>query len=249
MMPLMHGDPTRRRLPVELLLAAACAAAACGGGAPVGDRSAHEAEWVALFDGESLEGWRGFRRDEAPESWTVSDGAIHFVSADGDINTGLITSDRYDDFELIFEWKVAPGGNSGVFFRVTEEQDAIWKTGPEYQVVDNVNHPDGRRPVSAAGSNYGLHGPDTDRARPPGQWNEARLLAQGARVEHWLNGHRTAAYDLWDEAWEAAVAASPFRDHRSYGRSRSGHIALQEGGPVWYRTLRVRRVRAEGPAS
>jgi hypothetical protein len=212
-----------------------------------GGAALSEAEWAEgwqiLFDGRSLEGWRGFGREDVPDGWQVSeDGAIHFTRSDGDINTGLITEERFDDFELRLDWKVAPLGNSGIFFRVTEDEDAIWKTGPEYQVVDNVNHPDGQRPESSAGSNYGLHGPDQDHARPAGEWNEARIAVHGADVEHWLNGQKVVEYDLWSEDWERRVAASPFRDVPAYGRSRTGHIALQEGGPVWYRNIRIRRL-------
>lgn len=197
--------------------------------------------WQVLFDGESLDGWRGFRADDIPEGWTLSDdGALHFTSSEGDINQGLITEDQYADFDLRFEWRVAPAGNSGVFFHVTEEEDAIWKTGPEYQIVDNEGHPDGANPLAAAGANYGLYGPVENFANAAGEYNDGRIVVRGGHVEHFLNGHQIVKYDLGSEEWDDLVSESSFGDLTAYGRSGSGHIALQEGGPVWYRNIRIR---------
>jgi hypothetical protein len=201
--------------------------------------------WQELFDGESLAGWRGFRQQDVPDGWTVSeDGAIHFTTSEGDINAGLLTEEEFSDFDLRFEWRVAPGGNSGVFFHVTEDDDTIWKTGPEYQIVDNLGHADGENPVTSAGSNYGLHGPDENHAKPAGEYNEGRVVVRDGLVQHFLNGHKVVEYELGSAEWEAFVADSPFAQMPAYGRTGSGHIALQEGGPVWYRNIRIRRLES-----
>lgn len=198
------------------------------------------ADPIVLFDGASFDGWRGFQREDIPEGWTISDdGALHFTTAEGDINTGLITVEEFSDFDLRFEWRVAPGGNSGVFFHVAEEEDAIWKTGPEYQLVDNTDHADGDNPETSAGSNYGLHGPDENFARPAGEYNEGRIVVRDGRVEHYLNGQKVVDYELGSDGWEALVAESPFQEHAQYGRTGRGHIALQEGGPVWIRNVTI----------
>lgn len=197
--------------------------------------------WRVLFDGESLDGWRGFRSDGVPEGWTVTDdGALHYTTAEGDINQGIMTEEQFSDFDLRFEWRVAPGGNSGVFFHVTEDEDTIWKTGPEYQIVDNAGHPDGQNPVTSAGANYSLYGPEENYANPADEYNDGRIVVRGGHVEHFLNGRSVVEYDLESAEWNERIAESSFSDLPAYGRSGSGHIALQEGGPVWYRNIRIR---------
>jgi hypothetical protein len=193
--------------------------------------------WRRLFDGRTTEGWRGFRRDAMPAGWQVVDGALTRVAAGGDI----ITTEQFGSFELALEWKVAPGGNSGIFFNVTEDADYVWQTGPEYQILDDVGHRDGHTPETSAGSNYALHAPATAAAKPAGEWNSTRLLVRGDRVEHWLNGGLIVSYELGSDEWKALVAASKFRDMPGYGRARRGHIALQDhGDPVAFRNIRIR---------
>jgi hypothetical protein len=193
--------------------------------------------WRLLFDGRTTAGWRGFRRAELPTGWQVVDGTLARVGPGGDI----ITEDQFDSFELALDWKVAPGGNSGIFFHVTEDADHVWETGPELQILDDAGHRDGLLPETSAGSNYALHAPAEDVVRPAGEWNRVRLVVRGDHVEHWLNGVRIVAYELGSADWQARVAASKFADMPGYGRARRGHIALQDhGDPVWFRNLRIR---------
>ena len=121
----------------------------------------------------------------------------------------------------------------------------VWKSGPEMQVLDNERHPDGRVPETSAGSNYGLHAPTTATAvHPAGTWNTVRLVVDGSRVEHWLNGIKIVEYHLETPEWEAMVAATKFDTLPFYGRVPSGHIALQDHGDwVAYRNVKIRRLR------
>jgi hypothetical protein len=195
--------------------------------------------WRLLFDGRTTDGWRGFRQAAMPAGWRVEDGALTRAAPAGDI----VTVDQFGSFELALEWRVAPGGNSGIFFHVTEDADHVWQTGPEYQILDDEGHRDGLLPETSAGSNYALHAPAVAAARPAGEWNSARLVVRGDHVEHWLNGERIVAYELGSPEWEALVAASKFRDMPAYGRARRGHIALQDHGDlVAYRNLRIREL-------
>ncbi|MBL8862842.1 MAG: DUF1080 domain-containing protein [Planctomycetes bacterium] len=195
------------------------------------------AGWKLLFDGASLSGWRHFRADGPVRGWSVVDGALVRTGPGGD----LVTADLFADFELALEWRVEAGGNSGVFFRVADQGTHVWETGAEMQVLDNEGHPDGRNPLTSAGSNYALHAPQRDTTRPVGMWNEARLVVDGARVEHWLNGEQVVEYELWTDAWRAAVAASKFAGLPQYGLARAGRIALQDHGDrVAYRNVRIR---------
>jgi hypothetical protein len=199
---------------------------------------AQTGEWRSLFDGTSTAGWRGYRQKTLPQGWKVVDEALTRNGAGGDI----ITIDQFGDFELVLEWKVAPGGNSGIFFRVTEEDEIMWHSAPEIQVIDNA-YKGGLKPAQRAGANYDLHPPTTDAARKPGEWNELRLLVTGTHVEQWLNGVKVVEYEIGSADWERRVRASKFRDYPAYGRARRGHIGLQDhGDAVAYRNIRVREL-------
>jgi hypothetical protein len=108
------------------------------------------------------------------------------------------------------------------------------------QVLDNAGHPDGRSPLTSAGSNYALHAPSIDATRPVGEWNEARIVRRGNRIAQWLNGTRVVEYELGTAEWRALVDGSKFAEWPDYGVHSEGHIGLQDhGNPVWFRNLRI----------
>lgn len=194
--------------------------------------------WKLLFDGQSLQGWRGYGKDHVPTAWQVQDGALAFTT-EGE-GGDLMTEEEFADFDLRLEWKISAGGNSGIFFRVSEGPDYSFQTGPEMQVLDNGAHADGGNPKTSAGSNYALHAPASDVTRPVGQWNSVRLLVQGDHVEHWMNGVKLLEYTLWNDAWEKLVAESKFASMPGYGRSKKGHIVVQDhGNKVWFRNIKI----------
>ena len=168
------------------------------------------------------------------------DGALARVGAGGDI----VTVDRFENFELRFEWQVEEGGNSGVFFGVTEEGEGpVWHSGPEFQLLHNAGHPDGRAPITSAGSNFAVHPPAADVTRPVGEWNTSRLIVDDGRVEHWMNGVHLLTYRLGDADWRARVEASKFAALPRYGRVRRGHVAIQDhGDPVRFRNVLIREL-------
>ena len=196
-----------------------------------------EGGWRSLFDGRTTAGWRGFRTDSMPAGWQVVDGALTRVGSGGDI----VTVEQFGDFELELEWNVAPGGNSGIMFHVTEDSSATYMSGPEMQVLDDAAHRDGLSRLTAAGSNYALDAAPAGVVKPAGQWNAVRLVVRGAHVEHWLNGVKVVEYELWTPQWQAKVQASKFAQWPGYGLARRGHIALQDHGDrVAYRNIRIR---------
>jgi hypothetical protein len=214
---------------------APAAAAAANGPSP---REAADG-WRPLFDGRTLAGWRGYRRAAPPAGWQVVDGAITRVAGGGD----LMTDEEFGSFELALEWKISPGGNSGIIYRVVEDSSLayVWQSGPEFQVLDNAAHADGRDPLTSAGSNFALYAPVRDVTRPVGEWNDARIVVSGSHVEHWLNGVKLLEYELGGPEWEGRVQASKFRTMPRYGRGARGHIALQEHEAwVAYRNIRIR---------
>jgi hypothetical protein len=197
------------------------------------------AGWQLLFDGESLEHWRGFKQDAAPAGWVIDDAAIHRAGEGGD----LVSRETYDDFELRIDWRVGIGANSGIFFNVTEDKDYVWETGPEFQILDDAGHPDGGSALTSAGANYALHAATVKAANTTGGWNRTRLVVQGNRVQHFLNDRLVVDYELLSPEWERLVAASKFASMPDYGRRPAGHIALQDhGDPVWFRNIAIRRL-------
>jgi len=192
-----------------------------------------------LFDGATTAGWRGYKQAECPGGWKVVDGALTRVSEGSDI----VTVDEYQDFCLEFEWRVAKGSNSGVMYHVTEDHDAPYETGPEFQILDNKGHKDGLDPRTSAGSNYAMHAPLADVTHPAGEWNSARILVRGPHVEHWLNGQKVVEYELWSDDWKARVAASKWKDRPDYGMRKTGRIALQDHGDwVAFRSVKIQRL-------
>jgi len=193
--------------------------------------------WRPLFDGKTTAGWRGFRQRTMPAGWQAVDGALTRVGQAGDI----VTVEEFGDFELTLEWNISPDGNSGVFYRVTEDDDVMWHTAPEYQIIDNAYTREPLKPVQLTGANYDLDPPRRDATKPVGSWNRTRLVVRGAHVEHWLNGEKVVEYELWSPDWERRVRASKFKDFPNYARARRGRIGLQDHGDrVAFRNIRIR---------
>lgn len=196
------------------------------------------AGWRLLFDGQSLDGWRGFKTEAPDEGWHVKDGAL---GPDPRRSRDIMTKDHFDDFELSFEWKISPKGNSGVMYRVVEEGSQTYQSGPEYQVLDNSR---GEPPLERAGALYGLYAPTVDATKPVGEYNQGRIVVQGSKVEHWLNGQKVVEADLASDDFKARVAGTKFRAWPQFAASPEGHIALQNhGDEVAYRNIKVRPLR------
>ena len=181
--------------------------------------------------------------DKTPPGWEVQDGALFFNGKEGGEGYGdLITVEQFGDFELSLEWKISPCGNSGIMFRVSEDYEQEYMSGPEFQVRDQSPDCGGTAdPLRSVGSNYGLHPPTKEVAKPAGDWNTTRLVVKGPHVEHWMNGEKIVEYELWTEEWKAAVAKTKFTEWPGYGMNKKGHIALQDhGAGVWFRNVRIR---------
>jgi hypothetical protein len=214
--------------------------------APALSAAEKKAGWQLLFDGKTTHGWRGYKMTEAPSGWKVKDGSLVLDKGPGDKGGDLVTEATYDSFELALEWKIAEGGNSGVMYHVQETAPNPWQTGPEMQVLDNARHRDGKNPLTSAGACYALYPPPKDVTHPAGQWNQARLLVNGAHVEHWLNGEREVTYELGSADWNAKVAASKFKTFPDFGKAARGHIDLQDHGDhVEFRNIKLRVLKKE----
>jgi Domain of Unknown Function (DUF1080) len=195
--------------------------------------------WRPLFDGKTTAGWRAFMGKGMPAGWQVVDGALTRVDKAGDI----VTLDEFDDFELEVDWKIPPKANSGIFYRVVEypEEQSMWMVAPEYQIIDDKGYPAKLKETQHTGANYDLQPPASQPAKPPGQWNTTRILADGPHVEHWLNGVKLVEYEMGSPEWQRLVAESKFKDHPHYGRATKGRIGIQDHGDrIAFRNIRIR---------
>lgn len=199
--------------------------------------------WQLLFDGKSMEHFRGFRTSEIPSGWQIEDGTITLVGKGaGDI----VTREQYGDFEFSIDWKIAEGGNSGIFYHVSEDTAYAntYNSGPEMQILDDERHPDAKKGVNGnrqAGSLYDLIPVATPAVKPAGQWNTARLAVKDGKVEHWLNDKKVVEYALGTPAWDSMVQQSKFASMQGFGTEKEGHIALQDHGDrVWFKNIKIR---------
>lgn len=183
--------------------------------------------------------WRGYRRADFPESSWASEGEI-LHALPGAERVSLITRDTFRNFDVSFHWKLPLGGNSGVFYRVSEDFDDPSASGPEMQLLDNAGHTDGQKPETSCGALYALVAPRDVPPCPPGLFNIGRITVRGSRVEHWLNGVRVLECDLADEQFLAKVRRSKFAPFPQFARASEGHIVLQHHGTeAWFHNLRV----------
>ncbi len=199
-----------------------------------------ESGFVSLFDGQSLDGWHSWRPEAAKGEWVVEDGCLTTKGRPRELATDKV----YGDFELRFEWKIAPGGNSGIIYR-TEKGYHPPTSGPEFQLLDDVARGDILIPERSNGAAYGIYAPTLKpAARPAGEWNTGRIVAKGDHIEHWLNGRKILEYELHTADWQARVAKSKFARHPQYGAASKGHIILQDhGAPVHFRNLEIREIQ------
>ena len=227
-------------LALPLVLGSGPLTAAAGRGASAEDG------WTSLFDGKSLAGWRGYKMpDAAGTRWRVENGMLTLPAREGKETRSrdIITTETFDRFELSWEWRVAPGGNSGVKYYVVEDRDSA--IGHEYQVIDDARHADAKVGLERqTASFYDVLPPAANRTvKPGGEWNTSRVVAKGPTVEHYLNGGKVLSYDLDSPALKAAIEDSKFKGIERFGKLQKGHILLQDhGDQVWYRNIRIRRL-------
>ena len=210
--------------------------------------------FITLFDGETFEGWRGYNRTDMPSAWTIDDGALKINgSGSGEANVrdgGDIIFDRkFKNFELTFEWKVEKGGNSGVFFLAQEVEGVyIWKSAPEYAILDNDNlsiEKLGKDNNRMSASLYGMIPAVPQNSKPFGEWNTGGIMVNQGTVVHSQNGKNVVEYHLWTDDWKQMVEGSKFKDMENFinvgGENHEGFIGFQdEVGDVWFRNIKVK---------
>jgi hypothetical protein len=201
------------------------------------------AGWILLFDGQDFAGWHNFKQDGVRPGWQVKDGAL--VCADPHNAGDIVTSNKFDWFELELDYNISEGGNSGIMFHVTDDGGAVWATGPEFQLEDNTKAAD---PVRC-GWLYALYQPPIDPAtgkvldatKPVGEWNHVRILISPDKCVHEINGVTYFEYVLGSDDFNARVAKSKFSTMPFFAKATTGFIALQgDHGSVSFRNIKIR---------
>ena len=222
--------------------------------------AAEDPNTIVLFDGTSLDGWRGYNKDHVPARWVIEDGALRFKgSGAGEAQTeeggDIIFDQKFKNFELSFEWKVAKGSNSGVFYLAQEiEGQPIYISAPEFQILDNINHIDanmGKDGNRQSASLYDMIPAKPQNAKPIGEWNTSKIIVYKGTVVHQQNGENVLEYHLWTKQWTEMLQASKFSEaawplafellNNCGGENREGYIGFQDhGDDVWFRNIKVK---------
>ena len=193
------------------------------------------AGWKLLFDGKTTDGWKGFKTPAPDAGWKIADGAL---SPDPKTSKDVVTKANYENFELTFDWKISPKGNSGVIYHVIPMGDETYESGLEYQILDNAH---GEAPPQRAASLFALYAPSKDMPKPVGQFNQGRIVVDHGKVQHWLNGVLVVEYDMNSADFKARVAASKFKQWPQFATGKTGAIALQcHDSDVAFKNLKIK---------
>lgn len=227
----------------------------------VADERVQKPKWVTLFDGKAIKGWHNYNK-EGHEGWVIEDGSLTTNGAAGD----LVTDKEYENFELEFEFKIPPGSNSGLLYKVVEQPDIKRTvfTAPEYQIIDDNGyvfrngkgeqiHVDANgdslklHDVQLTGANYDINPPsDLTAVKAPGSWNKGRIVVNNNHIQHYINGKKVVDYIYGDEKWQAMVAKSKYADWPYAKAHAKGKIALQSHNvreKVWFRNIRIKELK------
>lgn len=205
-------------------------------------------EWESL-SGNFKAKWHSYGKDSLGKAWKVEDSVLHLdasVKDDWQTKDGgdIVTNNEYENFDLKLEWKISKGGNSGIMFYVKEDSSKYkysWETGPEIQVTDNENHPDGKNPLTSAGALYDLVPASTKNVKPAGEWNAAEIIANKGKLDLYMNGELVSSTTLWDDHWKKMIASTKFKDMKDFGTFKKGKISLQDhGADVWFRNIKIK---------
>jgi hypothetical protein len=227
----------------------------------LGDFAKDKNGWIAIFDGATFKGWRGYNKDTIPGKWIIEDGAFKINgSGQGEAHTNnggdIIFACKFKNFELSFDWKVAKGSNSGVFYLAREVKgEPIWISSPEYQILDNINHADaqmGENGNRQSASLYDMIPAVPQNAKPIGEWNQGGILVYKGAVVHKQNGKNVLEYHLWTPKWNELVTKSKFKPGGDFplafsfltnlgGDAREGYIGFQDhGDDVWFKNIKIK---------
>ena len=214
-------------------------------------------EWINLFDGSSLDGWRAYNGDQMPPGWKIVDSVLTFntkqiLEQDYDYkgNRDIMYGDEeFENFELYLEWKIPKGGNSGIYYHIKEGYGGFADMAPEYQLLDDANYAEIHnyelKDWQLTAADYAMHVPDTTQKvlYPPGQWNSSRIIFTSNNVEHWLNDKKVLSFIPWTEQWYEKRNSGKWDNFPDYGKYKKGYIGLQDhGSNLWFRNIKIKKL-------
>lgn len=199
--------------------------------------------WELLFNGKTMDNWKTFNGGEVT-GWKVVDGVLYNSGSGSDHGGDIITKQQYQNFELYLEWKIAAESNSGIFIHVQEGVvDAIYQSGPEYQLLSDNNWTTKLHADQYSGANYAMQAPENAEVVPLEEWNSTKIIVNGSHVEHWLNSKKVVEYELWSDDWKAQKEKGKWKDMPYYGMAKTGHIGLQDhGGLTMFRNIKIKEL-------
>lgn len=210
--------------------------------------------WELLFDGKTLNGWSDYNDSKLTAPWMIENGAIKAEGKGSDASGYIVTNRQYDNFILTWDWKISKGGNSGVLYHVVENQKykVPYTTGPEYQLIDDVNFPEHLEEWQKCGADYAMYLPDKAKLniKPAGQWNNSKIVFDNGHVEYWMNGEKTLEFEAWTDDWFNRKNNGKWKDAPEYGLTPTGVICLQDHGyPAWFRNIKIKELPKKEKAS
>jgi Domain of Unknown Function (DUF1080) len=201
--------------------------------------------WQLLFDGRTMNGWRTYK-NKPTNSWEVSNGEFHCKrneKNESDKRADLITESQYENFELEVEWKISKAGNSGIMYHVTEEYDAPYLSGPEYQLIDDDGFPEKLADWQKTGADYAMYATTLHPIKAVGEYNTTKIVVSGNHREHWLNGVKVLEFEALTPDWNKRKAEGKWKDAVGYGMSKTGYICLQDhGSEIWFRNIKIKKL-------
>ena len=203
--------------------------------------------WKLLFDGKTTDGWRGFNMGEIPPAWKAIDGLLMSSGEGADIGGEIITVDKYENFDLKLEWKLAKEGNSGIFYHVIEGPglETAYYSGPEYQLIDDLDFPGGVTPYNSTGADYAMTPADSTQKvlNPIESWNSSEIIFDKGKVTHYLNGKKIVEFTAWTDEWNEKVNKGKWKEYPAYGKAKTGFIGLQDhGSKIWFRNIKIKQL-------
>ena len=213
----------------------------------ISQKSLGNGKWIALFNGKSLKGWHGFNKKGTIQNWAIEEGAMVCLGDAADAHGGDIVTDKtFDNFELKWEWKISKEGNSGVMYHVVEgdKYNAPYQTGPEYQMIDDIDFPEKLEDWQKTGADYAMNVTnDKKKLKPVGEWNTSKIVFNKGHVEHWLNGAKIVEFQAWDDTWNNKKTTGKWKDYPDYGSAKTGLIALQDHGhKAYFKKIFIRKL-------
>ena len=203
--------------------------------------------WQLLFDGETMNGWKDYNGKALTGPWQVMDGTIYAEGGGDDMHGYIVTEAEYENFEIVWDWKISEGGNSGLLYHVVERPNfkVPYVTGPEYQLLDDINFPDPIEDWQRCGVDYAMYLPDfaTMKVNPAGKWNTSKIVFDNGHVEYYMNGKKTIEFEAWSDDWFERKNSGKWTNAPEYGLAHKGKICLQDhGNPAWFRNIKIKEL-------